>query len=547
MNTIDALQGTDEWLAIRAKHFTASEAPAMMGASKYQTRTELLRQKHTGLAADVDDSKQRLFDRGHAAEAAARPIVEAIIGAPLYPETGILEIDGLPLLASFDGLTAQENIAWENKLFNASLAEQVRTGIDLEPHYHWQLEQQLLVSGAERVYFTTSDGTPENTIGMWYEAVPGRREQLIAGWKQFAEDLANYQHVEHAERPAAQVSIELPALFIQARGAITDSNMAAYGEALKAKLAEVRAIQLVSDQDFSNAKAAASMFREQCKKLKLAKEAMLAQTVSVGEAARMIDAWSEDLRVTALQLEKDVEREDKAKKAAIVNNARAEYAEHVREQNERIGGNWLPSTPPDFAEAMKNKRSYQSMHDAVAMALANAKVEANMKANLIARNFAHLESIETDFVLAPDFAAICAKPEDDFANLIAKRLADAHAKRVEAAMQEQTAKDAAVAVEAAQHAISEFDQRGNTEDATHAQPQATAAPQAPAASTPPLPQAAATLLQNAMQPAVDAIIDEYLKCVTLPPEHKKVLRGHIKAWEKFKVAAIASGKFEAAA
>ena len=105
MKVLNLQQGSPEWLAARAKHFTASEASAMLGLSKYTSRNELLRQKATGIAKDIDSNTQRLFDAGHEAEEAARPIAEAIVGDTLYPVTGTAEIDGLPLLASFDGLT----------------------------------------------------------------------------------------------------------------------------------------------------------------------------------------------------------------------------------------------------------------------------------------------------------------------------------------------------------------------------------------------------------------------------------------------------------
>lgn len=54
MKTHDLIQGTPEWLAYRAGHFNASDAPAMMGCSPYKTRAELLREVHTGIAPDVD-------------------------------------------------------------------------------------------------------------------------------------------------------------------------------------------------------------------------------------------------------------------------------------------------------------------------------------------------------------------------------------------------------------------------------------------------------------------------------------------------------------
>ncbi|MBV5337417.1 MAG: Heme peroxidase, partial [Deltaproteobacteria bacterium] len=61
MKTLDLTQGSEEWIAARAKHFTASEAPAMLGLSKYQSRNDLLKQKSTGITPDVDSMKQRLF------------------------------------------------------------------------------------------------------------------------------------------------------------------------------------------------------------------------------------------------------------------------------------------------------------------------------------------------------------------------------------------------------------------------------------------------------------------------------------------------------
>ena len=103
--THDCAQGSDAWHTLRAKHFTASEASAMLGVSKYQTRADLLKRKATGLVEEVDAATQRRFDAGHEAESAARPIVEGIIGDDLYPVTMSADVNGLPLLASMDGLT----------------------------------------------------------------------------------------------------------------------------------------------------------------------------------------------------------------------------------------------------------------------------------------------------------------------------------------------------------------------------------------------------------------------------------------------------------
>lgn len=146
--THNVKQGSDAWHAMRAQHFTASEAPAMMGGSRWQSRSELLRQKATGSAPDVDADTQRRFDAGHAAEAAARPLAEAIIGDDLYPVTCTDDVDGLALLASLDGMTMTPA---RRRVFCASLGDVFDNEVPAEwradlfdlilatPHLDWLL------------------------------------------------------------------------------------------------------------------------------------------------------------------------------------------------------------------------------------------------------------------------------------------------------------------------------------------------------------------------------------------------------------------------
>ena len=127
MIELSVKQGTPEWLQARAKRFNASEAPAMMGVSSYMTRTELLRQKATGIVPEVDAATQRRFDDGHAAEAAARPLVEAMIGMTLIPS--VATDDSGKFLASMDGVDVSDDfvslactVGFEHKLWNAEIA-----------------------------------------------------------------------------------------------------------------------------------------------------------------------------------------------------------------------------------------------------------------------------------------------------------------------------------------------------------------------------------------------------------------------------------------
>lgn len=210
MRTVNVLQGTPEWAAHRAAHFNASEAAAVMNAAKYQPRTrdDLLLSKLGIVKDSCSDFQIVLFERGHEAEQSARAIIEAEFGIELFPATGVEEIDGLPLSASFDGITMDERTVFEHKLFNKELVEQVRAG-ELEPHYYWQLEHQAIVSGADRVIFVCSDGTRENMHIMEYQPSPERQAELLKGWRAFKRMMDEYAPPSDEAVAAAKELAEL--------------------------------------------------------------------------------------------------------------------------------------------------------------------------------------------------------------------------------------------------------------------------------------------------------------------------------------------------
>ena len=421
MKTLDLLQGSPEWHQHRATYFNASDAPAMMDVSPYKTRDQLLRERASGLIPEVDDQTQQRFDDGHRFEALARPLAEEIIGEELYPVVGIEAVYS----ASFDGLTIDEEISFEHKTLNESLRH-IKTGSELPEHYRIQIEQQLMVSGAKKCLFMATrwdGGNLVESMEVWYEPDRELRKRIVAGWKQFEKDRAKYVPAEIIEKPTAEISIELPALFVHAKGEITTSNMAEYGIALADRLQQVRAITLTTDQDFSNAEAAAKLFREQCQKLKLAKEAMLEQTVTIGEAARMIDAWHEDLRVTALKLEKDVEKEKESRKYAIIMAARNAYAAHIDALEESIRPIRLGLPNPDFAGAMKGKKLFSAMQNAVDTCLSQGKSDASVAAqDMVVKQKWCKQSAEGYGFLFLDLQQIVTKPLDDFQLLITTRI-----------------------------------------------------------------------------------------------------------------------------
>jgi len=265
----DVLQGTGPWLKLREGRFTASEAPAMMGASKYTTRAELLRAKFTGVAAEPDAATHGRYAAGHAAEAKARPLAEQAVGGDLYPVTVTADVEGWPLLASLDGLTLDESAAWETKLWNEELAARVQAGADALPdHYRWQMDQQLLVTGAARCLFTCTDGTPERFVSCWYESSPERFAALLAGWRQFAADLAGYTLPDAKPEPARAEPMEsLPAVSVRLDGALSVvGNLPSFAVALREFVAKIPQ-RPATDTEFATTEAA-------CKALKRAEEAL---------------------------------------------------------------------------------------------------------------------------------------------------------------------------------------------------------------------------------------------------------------------------------
>lgn len=455
MKIHNVLQGSPEWLALRAAAFTASEAPAMMGCSPYTTRTELLVQKHTGLTGEVDGHKQRLFDQGHATEAQFRPIAEDILGDDLYPVTGSIEIDGLTLLASFDGLTMDYRLGYEHKLWSKSNVEAIeQTGEP--PIYHcWQMEHQMLVSGAEEILFCTSDGTAEISLVCRYRSKPERRAALIAGWKQFAADLANYvPSVAVADKPTGKAPETLPALRIELAGTVTASNLAEFKETALGAIRSVNRV-LTTDQDFADAAESVKWCEEVESRLDAAKQHALSQTASIDALFKTIDDIAAEARKVRLELNKLVETRKQEIRQEIVVQAQKKLAEHRTALITRLGGRIEVPVSADFAAVIKGKRSVDSMQDAVNTELARAKIAANELADRMEANIKSLKGEAHDWgFLFPDLAAVAGKSAEDFSNLLAARIA-AHKQaeeqrrqsEAEARLKEQMEREAAAKAE----------------------------------------------------------------------------------------------------
>ena len=421
MKHINVTQGSEAWLKLRKEFFTASEAPMMMGDHKNISRNQLLDAKK-GWTTIVDEYLQKLFDKGHATEEAARPLAAADVGEDLFPVTGSLEVEGLALLASFDGLTMFDDVCFEHKLFNKTLAENVLNNV-LEPHYYWQLEQQLLVSGADKCYFVTSDGTKDNWQAMYYVSVPERREALIKGWKQFAIDLESHEPQAKVEKAVTSGPVrELPSINYKMNGLALESNLEAYKQAAT-DLVALSEKPLESDQDFADAEARQKVFTKAEKDIKDACDRVMGEIDSIDTFVKDMRFISEQIRQARLAEGKQIKARKEELREEILNKANQEASKSLNEAMAKVNAK-LPNIDFDPFAAMKGKRTIESLQDAADTEVAKAKIQINEFVELAMGNALHLSTQAQGYdFLFNDWAQIAFKATEDFKTLVTARIA----------------------------------------------------------------------------------------------------------------------------
>jgi putative phage-type endonuclease len=375
MQTHNLIQGTPEWHDYRAKHFNASDCPAMLGISQYKTRSKLLQEMATGIGQEFDAATERRFADGHRFEALARPVAEQIIGADLYPITAS---EG-KLSASFDGLTMDEMMCFEHKSLNDGLRAAFSAG-QIPEQYRAQMEQQLMISGARQCLFMASKWNDNDELieelHVMYSSDQAMRDRIVQGWVQFAKDLENYTPPEVIEKPVADAIMGLPAVSIQATGMITASNLPEFKKAADTFIANIKT-ELVTDEDFVNAEANVKFCKSAEDDLEGTKKAILAQTTTIDEAIKTIDYIKGQLASKRLILDKLVKSEKEARKLAIISKAGIDFSAHVEGLESETRPIQLNVARPDFAGAIKGLKKLSAMQDAIDTALANGKIAAD--------------------------------------------------------------------------------------------------------------------------------------------------------------------------
>lgn len=452
MKTISVQQGTPDWHVHRATHFNASDAPAMMGISPYKKRDQLLQEMASGLAPEIDKSTQRLFDQGHSSEALARPLAEKIVGEELFPCVGVTNDNRFS--ASFDGLTMLGNIAFEHKLLNKKLSAvfsqidsmpkelQDQTAcLELPEHYRLQMEHQAMVSGAESILFMASKWENDQLIQShhcWYYPDHTLRERLIAGWKQFQEDVLLAREKMRGKLtvpvPVGMVSIasakeptQLPALRIEITGVVNFSNLADFKSRAMQAL-DVINIDLKSDNDFVHAEEDIKWCKKLEDRLSRAKEQVLNEVSDIKTVIDTINQISELTKQKRLTLDKSIKSKKETLRIEIVNTGVQELQAHYANINTALGVHGLAfpaSVRTQIGIAIKGKKTLASIKDAVHTAVATLKIEANQEIEKIRSNISILDEYAAFDHLFPDRVEICAtKTQEDMRNLIEVRIAE---------------------------------------------------------------------------------------------------------------------------
>lgn len=420
------VQGSPEWHSHRAtpNMINGSEIAAIMGLDKKTSRSELLRMKATGGEKEFSDYVQKyVLAKGHENEALARPLAESIIDDDLSPLVMTDTIGEVLFSVSLDGINQASTTTFEHKSLNAALIAALDDS-HLPAEYESQCEAGLMVSGAIHCLFMASkDGDTETARHYWYLSKPALRSRMIAECKQFLSDVANYQHADIVAAPVAATTASLPVLFVQVEGRVLSTNLEAYKAVAMAGIADVntRLAVLKTDQDFADAMAEAKRFRAGTIKLKAVKDQALAQTASIDELFRTIDAITAEMDKTSIRLEKAVKADKENAKSKIISDAN--YALSARLATLSTGaGITIPATVLRFADVIKGMSSLDKMREAVDTALRGAIFDAVAVAETITSNRSAMVAAGADH-LFPDFASVCTKQADDFAGQVAVRIA----------------------------------------------------------------------------------------------------------------------------
>ena len=181
---VELIQGSKEWLEFRSNRFGASEVNSMLERSQFTP-------KNKKELAEVKLGHRKVFYNnamrdGNNFEDRAREIACSELGDVFMPDVFVYD-GNEKIIASLDGINFEGDTLIEIKVSNKDINE-------LREYYYYQIQQQLLCSGAKWAYLVVYD-KHSDTIEVSQEIKPDLEafNIIVKGWEEFEGYLNNFQ------------------------------------------------------------------------------------------------------------------------------------------------------------------------------------------------------------------------------------------------------------------------------------------------------------------------------------------------------------------
>lgn len=439
--SIQGGQGSVAWKAHRRPpgrdgtggHYNASDAPAMMNASPYETRRELIDRLESGVDREFSDwVVDHVLEPGHAFEARARELVEALTGEDL---ARVVYARGW-LSASLDGRMFG-GVDWEHKRLNAALRDilpatvplgqilPAEYGARLPLHHRIQIAQEQHCSGAERTLFSATDWAEDGTMldarHCWVERDQALIDAVVAGWQQLHRDRATHEAIVPKAPVLLPAMPELPAATIQTSGVLVVlTNLPKMIVDAREYVAKIPR-EPSTDAEFAQCAAAIKRLGEVRKGLDAAVVSAMSGIADIQNMQTLAAELGGIFDSARLFTEKLVESRRVARRTEELQRGDRLLLAYVAEINGTLAPDVMPRVPVDFAGCIKGLR-LDSFRNAIDAELARARVDADKTAARIRANGAAITAAGLPALFA-DRAQLVVKDPEAVAAIVAGRVA----------------------------------------------------------------------------------------------------------------------------
>jgi len=430
MKQIELKQGSQEWMP-SPEPFNASDAPAMLGVSSHESRTDFMK-RLAYIENDPSRFQQTIFDKGHKYEALARPMAEKIIGEDFYPVVGV-STTYPKLAASFDGMTILGNVIFEHKTLNATIeavtfdadTKEIIDASQIAEMYLVQMEQQLLVSGAEKCLFMATKWDAENLIDyryFYYFSDAVRREKIITGWVTFETDYIEFKKTYELPKLVEPKQLDiLPSLRVEVKGEVVASNIADFEVKAFAVLNSIKK-NLVTDQDFIDATETVKWCKDISEKITASKKAVLNQTAGISELLETLEKIGKKTDKIRIGLTNLIDSEKESRKIELIKEYRGkiEVALNQFEIETRYSA---PVLSDNFANCIKHKRTLDSMRDSLFARTQELLAIIEIEKKTVLKNAEYFQTINPVYANLIDKTKIIRLPYDNFVLIVEANIA----------------------------------------------------------------------------------------------------------------------------